>query len=67
MRDGRYLRKCIGTSVKDAARRAGEDPAQVRRALPVHKVLTQAEREAQAHRFEKLRKQSKGESNVETD
>ncbi len=61
MRDGRYLRECIGTSVEDAARRAGEDPAQVRRALPVRKVLTAAEREARAARFETLRKKAKGE------
>ncbi len=61
MRDGRYLQECIGTSVEDAARRAGEDPAQVRRALPVRRVLTAAEREARATRFEMLRKKTKEE------
>ncbi len=67
MRDGRYLRKCIGTSIEDAARRAGEDLAQVKRALPVRKVLTQAERDTRAQRFEQLRKKAKGEADAETD
>ncbi len=66
MRDGRYLQECIGTSSEDAARRAGEDPAQVRRALPVRKVLTPAERDARAQRFEQLRKKAKGEADAET-
>lgn len=66
MRDGRYLRECIGTSVEDAARRAGEDPKQVNRAMPVHKVLTQAEHEVRAQRFEMLRKKAKGEADGET-
>ncbi len=67
MRDGRYLRECIGTSIEDAARRTGEDPAQVKRAMPVRKVFTAAEREVQAQRFEQLRKKAKGKTNGESD
>ncbi len=54
--DGRYLRRCIGTSIEDAAQRAGVALGEVRRALPTALVLTAEERAARAAKVETLRK-----------
>lgn len=56
LRDGRYLQRCIGTSIEDAAKRAKVSIEQVRRALPTAIVLTAEEIAARKARFQTLRK-----------
>lgn len=56
--DGRYLRKCRGVEWQDAAKAAGIDPAEVRRALPTKAILTEAEKAIKTAKFAKLQKKS---------
>lgn len=59
--DGRLLH-AEGTNWQEAAKAAGVKVTAVHRHMPVKAVLTEAEREAQRERLEKLRRQ-KGEGN----